>query len=198
MRGRLLLREVLAGDGRGETPLVTGSKTSYSALKLDANGDGLDDVYVVNYIQPNQLFVRDSSATGGYVEVGENTHPLVTGSNTRKSRSALKLDANGDGLDDVYVLNKNQPNQLFVRDSSAASGYVEVGENTHPLVTGSKKSFSALKLDANGDGLDDVYVLNYIQPNRLFFHHYCDLSERWSKFDHMCFPVRVYILSLFH
>ena len=136
MRGRLLLREVLAGDGRGETPLVTGSKASWSALKLDANGDGLDDVYVVNNNQPNQLFARDSSAASGYVEVGEGTHPIVTGS--KASVSALKLDANGDGLDDVYVMNWDQPNQLFVRDSSATSGYVEVGEDTHPLVTGSK------------------------------------------------------------
>ena len=58
MRGRLLLREVLAGDGRGPTPLVTGSKASYSAIKLDANGDGVDDVYVVNFGQSNQLFAH--------------------------------------------------------------------------------------------------------------------------------------------
>ena len=76
--------------------------------------------------------------------------------------------------------------RLLLREALAGDGRGET-----PLVTGSKSSYSALKLDANGDGVDDVYVMNKNQPNRLFFHHYCDLSKRLSKFDHMCFPVRV-------
>ena len=47
-------------------------------LKADWDGDGSLDIFVVNYGQPNQLFLGNRNAHDGFVEVSSG--PAVSGS----------------------------------------------------------------------------------------------------------------------
>ena len=59
-------------------PAVGGGQTSLGAVAIDANTDGKLDLYVTNWGQPNQLFIADSGAAGGFAEVLSG--PAVRGS----------------------------------------------------------------------------------------------------------------------
>ena len=129
-------------------PAVTGSKASGGAVILDANGDGWADLYVVNFDQPNQLYLNVYSKNGSFVE--QKSGPAVSGNSY--SQGAVAVDVSGDGWSDLYVVNRGQPNQLFINQGKKG-GFVE--QKSGPAVSGSTKSYGAVALDVNGDGAQE-------------------------------------------
>jgi len=76
-------------------------------------------------------------------------------------------DLNGDGLPDLYVVNKTRPNQLFLQiapfrftDASAAAG----------APGGPTWKTGATLADVNNDGALDLYVCQFAGPNLLYLN----------------------------
>lgn len=153
-QGALPFSRVEDGD------LADGSFSSPSASWVDVDGDGDEDLHVLNGYgsleeepvpQPDILYLNDG--TGGFTSVPD--HPLVA--DPTFSGSATWADYDRDGDLDVFVANqRGADNRLFRNDG--AGGFVRVLEG--PAVTDGGRSFSAVWVDIDGDGWLDLHVLN--------------------------------------
>jgi hypothetical protein len=101
---------------------------------------------------PNRLYLQTS--TGGFSEVGRLAH--VDDPHGR-GRNAVALDANVDGLTDLYVTNEQpsiytEPNHLYI---NTGAGFTE---RLDPHLTMQVSNICARAADWNGDGRTDLVV----------------------------------------
>ena len=129
-------------------PAVTGSKYSQDVVVLHANGDTAPDLYIVNFDQPNQLYLNDKK--GGFVE--QKIGPAVTGNSY--SLGVVAVDVSGDGRSDLYVVNRGQPNQLFINQGKMKPPFFEE-QMSGPAVSGSEDSYGAVAFFCNADGAQE-------------------------------------------
>eukprot|EP01043_Picozoa_sp_COSAG02_P058940 COSAG02_NODE_7420_length_3023_cov_12.110465_2_plen_557_part_01 len=170
--------EVLVHDGVGGWSrlesglLVERTDSSAGGFVFDATGDGTaDDVFVANW-QANEVLVHDGVGGWSRLESG----PLVE--RTDCSYGGFVFDATGDGTaDDVFVVNGNQANEVFVHDGAGGWSRRESG----PLVERTDGSNGGFVFDATGDGTaDDVFVVNGNQANEVLIH---DGVGGWSRLE---------------
>jgi hypothetical protein len=135
---------------------------SYGAIKGDFNGDGVDDVFVANYGQQNDVGHANEVLLGD--GQGGFTSTLLPRSDA--SYGAIKGDFNGDGIDDVFVANSGQANEVLLADGQ--------GGFTSTLLSRYDYSQGATVGDFNADGIDDVFVANYGQANEHAWYDPCD------------------------
>jgi len=155
-----------------------GSKDfTYSAAFADIDNDGYLDLYLANYgVGAKNILYRNN---------GDQTFSDVTdgaGVGDRSwSWSAVFSDINGDGYQDLYVVNgrypAGEPNHLYVNngdgtftDTSRTAG---VDDNNWGL--------GAAFADVDNDGDFDLFVSNYVGSNKLFVNDgsgvFSDASE---------------------
>lgn len=155
-----------------------GSKEfTYSAAFADVDNDGYLDLYLANYgVGATNTLYRNN---------GDGTFSDVTGAagvgDRSWSWSGVFSDVNGDGFQDLYVVNgrypAGEPNHLYVNngdgtfsDATAAAG---VGDDNWGL--------GAAFADVDNDGDFDLFVSNYVGPNKLFLNDgsgvFADVSE---------------------
>ena len=126
---------------------------------LDADLDGLPELYVANDSTPNFLF---RNAGGRFEETGLASGTAVNGrGRTEAGMGVDAADVDGDGDLDLFVTNLDaETNTLYLndagagrwRDRTAAAG---LAEPSRPLV-----GFACLFLDADRDGDQDLVVAN--------------------------------------
>ena len=156
---------LLAGDD-----MMNSVQTSRAAVTIDANNDGLIDLFVVNYESPNEL----------YVNVGNGSFVLSASagdasSSALPSTAAVALDADRDGYMDLFVVAENAPCELLLGDGSGSfslSTYWITGatySSDYDLRmarwimrngVGSRSwAFThVVVVDANGDGWPDLFL----------------------------------------
>jgi tetratricopeptide (TPR) repeat protein len=128
----------------------------------DADGDGLEDLYVCQPGGlPNQLFVRsaDGTAQNRASELGVDVCDFT--------RSALFVDLDGDGDQDLVL-------------ATSGALVVMAGEPGQPFRRALKIPITATALaaaDADGDGLVDLYVCRYSRPESLWPVPYHDAKN---------------------
>eukprot|EP01047_Picozoa_sp_COSAG01_P013358 COSAG01_NODE_624_length_14732_cov_58.900772_2_plen_2421_part_00 len=138
-------------------PTILGSKKSYDAVIVDLNADGSLDLYVVNWLDHNQLFFNSD---GIFTEqIG-----IATGTGFQTSRSVVAADFNRDGFMDLYVANFNAENQLIMNNRKG--NFVEISAHK----SGKMRSQDVSSGDFNADGWADVYVANNGEPNQLLIN----------------------------
>ena len=78
-----------------EGALVSSSSASYAGITGDFDGDGdSNDVFVTNYLQPNQLFLQDD--TGAYTAVTSGA--VIERSDYSQNVISGDFDADGDAM----------------------------------------------------------------------------------------------------
>ena len=143
--------------------LTSGSLASSFALALDYNGDGINDVLVLNSVEHNRLFVNNGAGIFSESEVGSF---LFQGSNETKPVHAVVVDM-GDGNQGVFIVNEEGPNQLTksVRYENGSLGWEPVPQEDVSMRD--DRSRQAVAFDADGDGNEDIFVVNYEQSNEM-------------------------------
>ncbi len=135
---------------------------SICASFADFDNDGLQDLFVTNWGKSNILYKNVSSkAKIKFENISLSSH--VSNDVANKSNGIAVGDVNNDGLLDMYITRRGQPNQFFMnqgkfRFKDLTKLYFE---NTNKL------SYGACFADFDNDGFLDLYVSN-IGENVLF------------------------------
>ncbi|MBW2689909.1 MAG: VCBS repeat-containing protein [Deltaproteobacteria bacterium] len=119
----------------------------------DADGDGDPDVFLTNVAsgQNNRLLINSGLFTGSFVDETDTRLPL--GSVTdRESVDGIFRDFDGDGDQDLYVVDRNSANNLFWNNGSGI--FTDLGAPNLPTQPGSGDStygLTAVDIDFDGD-----------------------------------------------
>ncbi|UPR00339.1 WD40 repeat domain-containing protein [Chloropicon primus] len=146
---------------------TSSSSRSKAAIKLDCNRDGAQDLFVVNYNEPNKLYLNDGTGTFEEQESG-NSAPISATSNP--SIDAVAYVCGQDGKLCIFVVNQNGvSNEFYVENGNCNFVQAEAGEATAAKV-GSENSTSVAAGDLDGDGDIDLFVTNLGQRNQIFLN----------------------------
>ena len=131
------------------------------AVAGDVDNDGDLDLYVVNYLAANKLYLNDGNArfTNATVTAGVgDTGPGI---------GAAMADYNNDGFLDLYVINRsaNQFSSLFYRNNGNST-FKDVTAETKTGVIGRSLGVGFFDYDLDGD--QDLYVVDEFELDHLF------------------------------
>ena len=141
---------------------VRGCNDCYSVNGLwwDYDIDGDLDLYVSDWLKANRLY--QNNGDGSFTDVTEESGLGDTGN----TWTSLPIDVNGDGFQDIYVINDFGNNHFYLNneggdfiESTAEYGLEDNGEGMGGDIC-----------DYNNDGLFDIYLTNIfaLQPNPFF------------------------------
>jgi hypothetical protein len=127
----------------------------------DFDGDGKDDVYMVNTQDgtPHVVLLKSNGSSLSYVTRYSGSLP---GFSMASGDKFFVADFNADGKEDLYVFNGSNwstPYLLMVRSTGTSLAYVMRYDSTLPGWT-MKPGDQFFVADFNGDDLDDLYVFN--------------------------------------
>lgn len=139
----------------GVNVISQGDETN--AVWCDYNGDGLLDIYVCKRRFRNTLYHNNGNGT--FSEIGESAGVA----DNRDSEGAAWADYDGDGDQDLYVVNRDQNNGLYRNDGSGR--FTEVACEASIDNTDVGRTASWVDFDLDGDF--DLYVVN-VGANALY------------------------------
>ncbi len=177
-----------------ESGLESG-KFTIGLAALDADGDGLPDVYLGHYLDTDPDRESKAKATAfmtpdeykgqdnlflknlGGMKFADLTEASGMRDPGSKTIGAVAVDYDGDGRTDLYVANDQWRNSLFhnegggrFRDVSdeTGTGYPEEGSAT-AFGRRTRSGMGLAVTDFDGDGRPDLFVTNYAnEPNTLY------------------------------
>ena len=167
---------------------------SIPAAFLDANGDGLLDVFVGNYVvtslkeEAARAMTRqklpdeyDPPGASFFLQRADGTFEEATAaagfSNIRgRTIGAVVFDYNGDGPTDLYLADDQSPNYLFrgrgdgtFEDVSAETGTDAPADGPTAFGRRYRSGMGLAVADYDGDGRPDLFVTNFAnEPNTLY------------------------------
>jgi hypothetical protein len=128
----------------------------------DVNADGLDDIYVCQpHGLPNRMFVQQADGTVRDISATAGVDWLDA------AKSALLIDLDNDGDQDLYVANDFGRNNLFRNDGGK---FVDIAPEAG--VEDQAAGMSVAWADYNKDGWMDLYVSNMFSSagGRITYH----------------------------
>jgi hypothetical protein len=189
-RGGGIFRDVTISAG------VSSFGHGFALVALDYDKDGWIDVYAVNHDSPNILFRNDTH--GAFVDMTETAG--VGGVNGRRGRStsATSLDFDRDGWMDIFVSQRDNPDETHPAGNNLL--YHNQGDGTFVDVTeaaglrGYGNDFVASAGDIDGDNWTDLYVATFNFgpngfpeteiPNRLYINNQDGTFSDASQISH--------------
>lgn len=188
--------DVTSTDVTSETS-IAGDEWSLSCVLADFDNDGLQDLYVVNYLDKEAVFARRCRKNGApltcaptlfpaeqdrvYRNLGDGRFEEVTDRcgvsvEDGKGLAVLAADFDGEGRISVFVGNDTTPNFLFENTSTADAPFrfEESGLFRGLAVDGEGRSQATMGIatgDVNGDGKLDLFVTDFFEDaNTLFLN----------------------------
>ncbi|MDA7836088.1 CRTAC1 family protein [Salibacteraceae bacterium] len=137
------------------SPISTSLHGQYYSVWIDYNNDGSKELFVVSESGGMQVFSKN--AAGTYAEVTSMVG--LSGLNGVARRGGVFGDFNNDGLLDFYLCAYSlaHQNTMFFQDTNNVFQDVTSIAGT---ANGFKRSFHAVIIDYNNDGLLDMYIAN--------------------------------------
>jgi len=163
---RLLVNE----NGRFEDATrragVGSREFSYSAAFADVDNDGYLDLYLANNGVGAKNILYRNKGDGTFIDITD-----TAGVGDRSwSWSAVFSDVNGDGFQDLYVVNGRYPggesNHLYMNNGNGS--FRDVSHDSG--VDDGNWGLGAAFADVDADGDFDLFVSNFVGPNKLFLN----------------------------
>jgi enediyne biosynthesis protein E4 len=184
------------GDGtflRCDQAGVADERWGASAAFLDADNDGLLDLYVCNYAKwtwetrrwcgdnvrnireycsPHSVEADDDALyrNQGAGQFDDATAEMGLLRTPARAQGVVAADLDGNGLCDLYVGNDLQPNFLFLNQGGGK--FTDATESSGAAYNHQGKVQAGMGVDAadvNGDGQPELYVTNFSnEPNTLY------------------------------
>jgi tetratricopeptide (TPR) repeat protein len=156
------------GDGTfsdvTEAAGVYSERPTQTAIWADFNLDGWLDIFIANESTEKatnncELFL--SKKDGTFTEIAQQAGITATGF----FKGVDSGDLNNDGYPDLYISNFDGENLLFL-NAAAESGVSFTPAPESAGVSEPLQSFPTWIFDYNNDGLDDIFVSGYSDPER--------------------------------
>ena len=128
-----------------------------SAIATDFDGDGFQDLYLVNFGQPNHLYKNNGNET--FTDVTQSAGVGFNG----KSVQAILSDYDNDQDLDLYVVNSAGPPVLYQN-----LGNFKFKNATSAVLKKAKKGAAAAFFDVDNDQNVDLIVAQIGAPNLIF------------------------------
>ena len=153
---------------------TSSSDNSKAVVTLDCNYDGEKDLFVVNYNQPNKLYVNNGGNSNTFTQQGSNgasAQNYISGQ-SGKSNGAVAFFCHGDNRWCIYVVNESpELNELWVNNGQSNGGCIFYPVNGGEAASETAgNSTSAVAGDLDGDGYNDLYVTNVGSANQIFLN----------------------------
>ena len=157
--------QVFINNGEGEfqnlsslllTPLPPGIMGTFFA---DYNGDEIRDIFLIYRNGRNRLLFNNS--LGKFIDHTENRLPLIQGETTH----ADWADFDGDGDNDLLVVSRRTQSDaaIYFLENNGEGRFTKRSAQALAVKSGSR----VYLLDANGNGIPDVLILNAGQTHFL-------------------------------
>ncbi len=132
---------------------------NFSATWGDYDNDGDPDL-VVTGIGPDQLFRNE--ANGTFANITQTAG--IAGDNTENTTSAVWWDYDLDGDLDLYISAWIGVNRMY--ENLGNDQFADV--TLSAALNDSGRTWTSIPIDANDDGLLDLYVVNDFGPNKFY------------------------------
>ena len=152
---------------------------STNAVALDANMDGKLDLYITNQGSANVLLINQGNDDGSGTNLFVADDTTITSQQTTSdaSEAAVTMDCNGDGAPDLFVVNKNFLNKLFINSASNPGSFTWQLSGA-PSSDSTRPSSDAVAFDCRNDGRICIYVAN---DNENVMYGQIHTNELWIQ-----------------
>lgn len=131
--------------------------TGRSAIAFDADSDGYQDLFVVNFNHPNKLYLNKKNNT--FSDISSSAGVSFSGGSVQ----AAVADYDRDKDPDLFVVNNNGSSILYKN-----LGTLKFAQATPSALKGPKKGIAAAFADIDMDGNQDLILAQTAGGNMLF------------------------------
>ncbi|ALC17718.1 hypothetical protein DSOUD_2991 [Desulfuromonas soudanensis] len=141
------------------------------ATFADIDNNGTLDLFVSNYVGPNNLYLNDGK--GHFTQASEK----IKSDHEGWGKGPTFGDIDHDGDVDLYEGDCKLANQLYVNDGKG--NFVNIAESQPQLQCQTVRTKGTAFADIDNDGDLDLYVVNWGAPNKLYKNNQDD--KNWIK-----------------
>jgi hypothetical protein len=129
----------------------------------DVDNDGDLDVFIANFNAPS-VVLKNNKGVFSNQSAGLG---LFASDNTPKATGGIWLDFNNDSKIDLFIVKDGAPNILFKN----VGGFQFANIAASAKVDFKGPGRAAVAADFNKDGFQDLYVVNFQKPNKMYFNN---------------------------
>ncbi|PWT89697.1 MAG: hypothetical protein C5B54_08495, partial [Acidobacteria bacterium] len=151
-------------DVTQQTNFSNGGRSARGATWADIDNSGFPSVFIANETGPPTLLLNQKGKFKDITSQISSPDATLSGAS---AWAGIFVDIDNDKLIDLFVVNDGAPNQLFRH--TGATQFTDISTSAHIDFNGPGRS--AVAGDFDGDGFQDLYLVNFKAPNKLYHNN---------------------------